>query len=170
MSLNRKLKREIANRPKYEVDGTYAENQAITRNQAYGRAPGAVAAERNIGQGLSDTVAAAQSASNDSAAILASIASANQAANQSRVQLSDQEMQARSANAGQMMAANNQMAEEKDKAWNFNVNEPYQNRIQSLRDRKKARQELTMKGIDAGIAAITMAGDAAKKVATGGIA
>ena len=63
-----------------------------------------------------------------------------------------------------LYGANNAMIDEQDKAWNFNVNEPYQNQIQELRDRRKFRQELLFKAIDtAGAVAGSVVGAKAGK-------
>ena len=47
-----------------------------------------------------------------------------------------------------LYGANQAMIDEKDKQWNFNVNEPYQNQLQALRDKKKFRQEMLFKALD----------------------
>ncbi len=40
------------------------------------------------------------------------------------------------------------MAEEKDKAWNYNVNEPYQLKLNQLVQQKKARADMLGKVLD----------------------
>ena len=47
-----------------------------------------------------------------------------------------------------MLESNTALAEEKDKAWNYNVNEPYQNQMNYLVQKKRARTETAWKMMD----------------------
>lgn len=147
-SLKNKLDRLIKNRPQYDIKDEVYENQALAKNQAFGRDRSSQIAEQNINTGMADSVGQAQQVSGSSNAILDTIAQINYGANNSLRDLAEQEAQIQSGRMNDLYGANNAVIDEQDKAWNFNVNEPYQNQIQALRDRKKFRQEALFKALD----------------------
>lgn len=160
---NKNLKKEINNRPEYQVADEYAENQTLAKNQAYGRDRAVQSAEQGIDQSAANAFENARQTSNSQPALLAALTGINANTSAAKNDLVDQEQQQRARGMGMMMQTNAQMAEEKDKAWNHNVNEPYQNRVQRLREKQKFNRDLGMKAID-------LAGSLAVKAATGGAA
>lgn len=170
MSLRKKLDKLIQNRPKYQINQEAYDNQAIARNSAYGRDNAVVNAEAQVSQNASDALATAKNATASGAGILAAVSNINANTNQANQALAQQEAQTQAAGRDKLMSANAAMIEEKDKEWNFNVNDPYQNKVQALRERRKARQELAMKGLDTVGAIAGAAVAAGKTAATGGAA
>jgi hypothetical protein len=148
MSLNRKLKKLIENRPQYEISDEYYKNQALAQNAAFGRDSAIQQQEQNINQSAADSIGQAQEVSSSTGSILSTLAAINNNKNSALQDLGVQEGQVSRANRQDYMGSNAALAEEQDKQWNYNVNEPYQNQIQSLRDRKKARQEAAFKVLD----------------------
>lgn len=159
MSLKKKINKLIQNRPKYKVDPSYANNVAIAKSQAFGRNQSIVNAEENIANSTADLAYSAGSQTNSSAGILATINSLSQGQNRSFENLAGQEAGIQQQNIGMLYGANNALAEENDKAFEYNVNEPYQNKLAELRERRKNRQETVGKIFDTvgsiGINAIT---------------
>ena len=80
--------------------------------------------------------------------MLDTIAAINSNTTQSKRDLAGQESQIKQQNIGQLLDVNNQMVDEKDKAWNYNINEPYQNIVQAQRDKRKYDQEQGNKTMD----------------------
>jgi hypothetical protein len=148
MSLKKKIDRLIKNRPQYQIQDEAFENQALAKNMAFGRDRGIMQAEDNIETQSADAIGQAQQVSNSSNAILDTIAGITGNANNSLRSLGVDEANVQASRMRDLYGANNAMIDEKDKEWNFNVNEPYQNQLQALRDRRKARQENVWKAID----------------------
>lgn len=168
MSLNKKLKKLIKDRPKYEIAEEAYQNQVTAKNAAYGRDNATVNAEQQMAKNTADSMAAAKGVSSSGAGIMALLNSTEASNNAEKVNLANQEAQAQEAGKADLAQANAAMAEEKDKAFDYNVNQPYQNAIQSLRDKKRARQELLMKGIDSATTMVNAATTAAGQSAQSG--
>jgi len=147
-SLNGKIDSLIKNRPKYQIQDEAFENQALAKNQAFGRDRGIQQAESNILANQANAMGEAQQVSGSSNAILDTIAGITGNANNSLRSLGVDEANIQSGRMRDLYGANNAMIDEKDKEWNFNVNEPYQNQIQELRNRRKAKQENFFKILD----------------------
>lgn len=149
---NKNLKKQIdeliKNRPEYTIKDEAYQNQALAKNQAFGRDRGIQQAESNIQTQAADAVGQAQQVSGSSNAILDTIAGITGNANNSLRSLGVDEANIQSGRMRDLYGANNAMIDEKDKEWNFNVNEPYQNQIQELRNRRKAKQENFFKILD----------------------
>jgi hypothetical protein len=157
-----KLSKLIKNRPQYEIQKEYEANQGLAANQAYGRDRAVTNAETQIDSQAANAFEAARQSSSSTPALMAALTGVQNNATAARGDLVDQEQQSRARGMNNMMQTNSAMAEEKDKAWNTNVNEPYQNQVQRLRDKQKFGRDLLMKGID-------LAGSLAVKGATGGL-
>lgn len=151
----------IKNRPKYNINSEAGTNQAIAGNQAayannqlYGQDQTKMLADQQVDANMANGVNAAQQSSNSTAGILSAIAGMNTGANQAKRQnaidasgrLQDKQGLAMQANS-QLMGANNAMIDEKDKAWNFNVNEPYQNLIAMKRDKGAYFRSMQNQGV-----------------------
>lgn len=174
MSLNSQINNLINNRPKYNIQPGYAQNQdiagqnvALAKNTAFGRSRAIMAQEKNIDQNAADTMYAAGNESGSTSALLNTLASVNNSRNTALRGLATDEATIQNANMAQVynqetgqMNANTAMSEEQDKAWNYNVNEPYMNKMNMLVQKKKFRQGLLMKGLDVvgGIATLGLGG------------
>jgi len=162
-SLNRQLSDLIKNRPEYTINEGAFENQAMAESQAFGRDRAIMGMENQIEQNTADALGQAQQATTSSSALLSTLGKLNESKNASLRGLATDEAAIQRDKLRDLYGANAALGEEMDKAWNFNVNEPYQNQIQAIRDKKKARQENLWKIIDT----VTSAGTS---LATGGLA
>lgn len=142
MSLNKKLKKLTANAPKYKIQDEAHQNQAVARGAAYGRNAGIQAQEQQMEQDASNSISAAKDVTSSTSGLLSTLAAIQANQDQTRRELAQQEAQIQQQNQSQLLDVNNQMIDEKDKEWNYNVNMPYQTQVANLRDRKKARAEL----------------------------
>lgn len=142
MSLNKKMDRLLKKRPTYKINNEAFENQNLARSAAFGRDRSIQMQEEQMEQDAANAVSAAKDVTGSTSGLLSTIASIQ--ANQSSAgrQLATTESAIQRDNLGTLMNANQAVIEEKDKEFDFNVNQPYQNKVQSLRDRKKARGEL----------------------------
>lgn len=170
MSLNSQINELISNRPKYKIQPGYAENQnlaqqglTLAKNTAFGRSRAIMAQEKNIDQNAADTMYAAGNESGSTSALLNTLAQVNNSRNTALRGLAADEATIQNANMAQVygqqageMNANTAMSEEQDKEWNYNVNEPYMNKLNMLVQKKKFRQGLLMKGLDVLGSAATM--------------
>lgn len=147
-SLQSKMDALVANRPEYQVADEYAENQAIAKNATMGRDQAIQQQEQNINQSAADSVGQAQEVSSSTGSILSTLAAINNNKNDALQQLGVQEGQVARQNRRDLMGANEAMAEEQDKAWNYNVNDPYQTQVAQIRDKQKFRRELPWKILD----------------------
>ncbi len=143
----RKLQRELKNAPKYKITDEAFNNQAIAQSNLYGRDRGIQMAQENVSQSAADASKQARDVTSSSSALLSAIAEINANKNQQLRGLSQDDQMLRQQKTGMLMGANNAMIDEKDKAWNYNQNMPFQMRVAALRDKIKTNQELTMAGI-----------------------
>lgn len=143
MSLNKKMERLIKNRPTYRINDEAYENQNLARSAAFGRDRSIQMQEQELEQDAANAVSEAKDVTGSTSSLLSTIASIQ--ANQSAAgrDLATTESAIQRDNLGNLYGANQAVIDEKDKEWDFNVNQPYQNKVQALRDRKKARSELT---------------------------
>lgn len=136
------MDRLIANRPQYKVQSEASQNQAIARSQVYGRNRAIQNQETQLNQDTSNAVADIKDVTSGTSGLLSTLSAIQANKDQTRRNFAGQEAQIQQQNTGQLLNTNQAMIDEQDKAWNFNVNEPYQNQIAALRERKKARGEL----------------------------
>ena len=146
--LKKQMETAIANRPKYEINPEAYENQAIAKSRAFGRDRSIQLAEENVDRDVATNIGQAKNISSNTGAILDTLSSLGTGAQDTKRGLAVNEAQLQNQKFGELYGANNAMIDEKDKAWNYNTNQPYQNTIQMLRDKRKARQEFLMKGLD----------------------
>lgn len=155
--LQKRIDELIQNRPKYEIADEYGENQAMAFANLMGRDQAVIQQEENIDQGVTDALGQAQEVSSSSGAILNTLAGLYSNKNKAYRDLAVDEAAINRSKRGELYGANTAMAEEKDKAWNYNVNEPYQLKLEQLVGKQKHRREMVGKGIDA-VASIATAG------------
>jgi hypothetical protein len=144
----KKLQKEIKNAPKYKIQGEAFENQAIAKSQAFGRDRDIQMQQENISQEASNAASEASKVSNSTTSLLSTIAAINANKNQNLRGLSQDEAGMRKGKMQDLYGANNAMIDEKDKAWNYNINMPYQMKIAALRDRIQANAEMSMAGVN----------------------
>jgi hypothetical protein len=154
----------IKNRPDYDVRDEHYQNKGLatqTRNMysdltKTGQIPGQQYVEDQLAQNTANTLASAQMYGTTNPAVLSQLAqNALQTQNQQSRNLSIEGARMRQENFGNLasatqalQSANTNIAEEEDKAWNYNVNEPYQLQVDRTRKKLKAGEEQEAKGRD----------------------
>lgn len=148
MSLNKQIQNLIRNRPKYNISDEYYANQGLATNNAFGRDRSVMAQEANIGQSAADSMYEAGNLSGSASALLGVLANVNNSKNSALRGLAADESAIQQQKLAKVLESNTALAEEKDKAWNYNVNEPYQNQMNYLVQKKRARTETAWKMMD----------------------
>lgn len=154
----------LSNRPQYQISPEYQENEALASNvrDMYSRLtntselPGQTQMQNKLAQNSANAVGSAAMYGVDNPAQLAQLANSTlQSQNEAQNQLSIEGAKFRQMNMGNYADATRNlqdtktaMAEEKDKAWSYNINEPYQNKVDSARKRIKSSTEMIQKGGD----------------------
>lgn len=142
MSLTKKINKLISNRPQYQINDEAFQNQNLARSQAFGRNSAIQAQQENVEQEANNTVQQAKDVSSSTSGLLSTIAAINANKNQNLRGLAQDEAGIKQQNMNTLYGVNNQVIDEKDKAWNYNVNDPYQTKLATLRDKKKSRADL----------------------------
>lgn len=137
----KKLNKLIDNRPKYKISDEAFDNQAIAKAEAYGRDRAIQGQEAELEQDAADAVSAAKDVTSGTSSLLSTIAAISANKDASRRDLAIGEAQLMNQKKAQLLNVNSQMIDEKDKAWNYNENMPYQMKVAALRDRIKFNQE-----------------------------
>lgn len=135
-------------RPKYQIRPEVAQNQALGAQAAFGKNAGISQGEAMADQTAAQDVNTAQQYSSNAGTILNTLKSINNNRNQTKQGLAISDANLRSAGRGQLMGANSQAIDEYDKAFNYNENQPYQNRVGAVRDFAKGGTENFWKMLD----------------------
>jgi hypothetical protein len=143
MSLRKKLNKLFDERPEYKISEEYSNNQGLARNAAFGRDRSIMAQENNLEQQSADAIGVASQYSNSASGILATLSSITDSKNQALRNLAGDEAAIQRTKMQDLYGANVAMAEEQDKAFEYNVNTPYQKTIERLQERKRRRQGIT---------------------------
>lgn len=161
-SLNKQLSTLIKKRPQYQIPDTAFDNVGLATSAAFGRDRAIQGMEEQIEQQTANAFGQAQGATSSTGALLSTLNKLNESKNASLRGLAVDEAALQRDKLRDLYGTNAELGDQMDKAWNFNVNEPYQNQIQAIRDKKKARQENLWKILDT----VTSAGTS---LLTGGI-
>lgn len=145
---NKALAREIKRAPQYTINDEAYQNQAVAQGQAFGMDRGIQTQRQNIEADAATAANQAKNVTNSTSSLLSTIASINSNKNQTLRGLTQDEASLKNQKIQQLYQVNNQMIDEKDKAWNYNVNMPYQMKIAALRDKVKANTEMSMAGVN----------------------
>lgn len=145
---NDEISKLISQKPTYNINPEYAQNQAIAQNKAYGRNRAFQTQEQNIDQSAADATNQAQQYSSSTSSILNTLSSITGQKIGALRGLGQDEAQYQGQAINDVMGTNAALAEEKDKAWNYNVNEPYQLKMNQLVQQKKNKQEMLGKLLD----------------------
>lgn len=146
---NRNLDRELANAPKYKITEEAFENQALAQGQAFGQDRAIQMAREDASQTAANTAVEARNITNSTSALLQTLATINQSRNQQLRGLAQDDAVLRNQKMQQLYGANAAMTDERDKAWNYNVNMPFQMRVAKYRDQAKVGSEMEMAGVAA---------------------
>lgn len=137
----KKLKELIDKRPEYKINQEAYDNQAIAKAEAYGRDRGIQRQETQLEQDAANAVGDVKDVASSTNALLGAITAIKANQNSARRGLAQDEAQLMAQKKSQLLNVNQQMIDEKDKAWNYNKNMPYQMKVAALRDRVKYNQE-----------------------------
>lgn len=143
MSLKKKIDAQVAARPKYNISNQYYDNQAMARNAAFGRDTAIQQQENNLEQESADAIGMAGQYSNSASGILSTLSSISSSKNQALRNLAVDESAIHRQKQQDLYGVNTQLAEEQDKAFEYNVNTPYQQKIERLQESKRRRQGVT---------------------------
>jgi hypothetical protein len=146
---NRALNKELANAPKYKITDEAFENQAMARSTAFGRDRGIQMGQENIAQSASDAASQARNVTNSTSSLLSTISAIQANKNQQLRGLAQDDAVLRNQKMQQLQGVNSQLIDEKDKAWNYNENMPFQMRVAMHRDKAKVGSEMEMAGVAA---------------------
>ena len=155
-SLKSQIDQLVANRPQYNIANEYGTNQDLATTNAFGRDRSIQQQESNIEQQSANTAGQIGDYSSNTGALLDALRGITSDKNTALRNLGADEAAIQQQKLGTLMGTNTVMAEEKDKAWNYNVNQPYQTKMKNLVDRRKARQENAWKAVDAALSLGTM--------------
>jgi hypothetical protein len=147
-NLKKQLDQLLANRPKYNIADEYGQNQALAGAQAFGRDRAIQGQENNIEQQSADSLGEASQVSSSTSSLLNTIGNISDSKNNALRGLATDEAGINRAKMQDLFGSNIAMGEEKDKAFDYNVNQPYQNKVAELRTRRKAKQENAWKIAD----------------------
>lgn len=160
MDINDEITSLIAARPKYKVDGAYGQNQAMARANTFGRDKAIQGQENNIESDATNAIGTAQDYSSSTSGLLSTLSQITGNKNNALRGLATDEASIQQQKLNQVYGTNKDMAEENDKAWNYNVNEPYQKKLNYLVQKKKTQDENLFKILDTvgslGLGAATM--------------
>lgn len=136
-------------RPKYTVNPEVDQNKEISTNAAFGQNPAIAQGNAIADQTAAEDINTAQQYSNNTGNILNTLRAINSNRNKTKqgLALSDAEMRAQARQ--NLLGTNKDIIDELDKAWNYNVNEPYQNKIAQNREMQKEATESFWKILDA---------------------
>ncbi len=135
-------------RPKYQIQPEVRQNQALGAAAAFGKNAAISGGEAMADQTAAQDVNTAQQYSSNAGTILNTLKAINSNRNQTKQGLAISDAQLRSQGRTQLMGANAAAIDEADKAWNYNTNQPYQNRVGAVRDFAKGGTENFWKMLD----------------------
>lgn len=143
------LDRELANAPKYQITEEAFANQAMAQSDAFGRDRSIQMAQEDTAQTAANTIGEARNVTNSTSALLQTLATINQSRNQQLRGLAQDEAVLMNQKRQQLYGANTAMIDERDKAWNYNQNMPFQMRVAKYRDQAKVGSEMELAGVAA---------------------
>lgn len=138
------LNKTLANAPKYKINQEAFDNQAIARGQAYGRNTAIQMGQENNDAAANNAANQARDVSSSSSALMNAIQQIQSGRNAANRGLAIDDASIRQQNVQNLQNVNNQMIDEKDKAWEYNVNTPFQNRVAQYRDQFTAARQVQM--------------------------
>lgn len=138
------LNKTLANAPKYNIHAEAKQNQALAKANAFGRDRSIQMAQEDVAQSANNAATQAKDVTNSTSSLLSTISQIQAQKNASMRSLAQDDAQMRQEKMLNLQNANNAMIDEKDKAWNYNVNEPFQNRVAQYRDQFKTAREVQM--------------------------
>ena len=145
---NKKLNKLLKNAPKYKISDETFENPSIARSRAYGPDRGIQMQMEDLNQSVANAVSEAKDVTSGTSSLLSTIAALQANRDNAMRSFAEMESERRDAKFADLYAANNAVVDEKDKAFEYNQNMPYQMKVAALRDRIKYNQEMMLKGVE----------------------
>lgn len=145
----KKLGKLLKNAPKYSINKEAFENQNVARTRAFGKDRDVQMQQENIEQSAAQAANQAQDVSSSTAALLNTMSAIQANRTGAQRDLTQMEAGLRNQRMAEFFGAQNMMIDEKDKAWNYNTNMPFQMKVAAQRDRQKYNTELMLKGVEA---------------------
>ena len=142
----KRLKKELANAPKYQITDEAKSNQALAKANAFGRDRAIEQAGEDVSRSAENAANQARDVTSSSSALLSTIAQIQGNKNDALRSLGQADAASRQQKLLNLQGVNSDMIDEKDKAWNYNVNMPFQNRVAMYRDKMKYGQDLQSAG------------------------
>jgi broad specificity phosphatase PhoE len=136
------------NRPKYNIPTEATENKALAQQSAFGQNPAIAQGNALADQSAAEDINTAQQYSSSTGNILNTLKAINANKNLAKRNLSVTDAEMRSNARNNLIGVNKDTIDELDKAWNYNVNEPYQNQVASNREFAKSMNESFWKILD----------------------
>lgn len=128
-------------RPKYKVNPQYTDNVALAEGRAFGTNTAIDQGNNQLDQDQAEGINNAQRYSSSASSILNTLSSLTGKKMQSQRALVGDNAQLQVQGANQLQDANRALAEENDKAWNYNNNMPYQNMVEDINKAQPAIAE-----------------------------
>lgn len=119
------------NRPTYKVNTGYDENRALASQEAFGVNPSIQQGLDQADQDQAETLNQAQQYSSSASSIMNTLSSLSGRRMSTQRQLRGIQGQFNQQGRRELAMSNKDLAEERDKEWNYNVNEPYQYNVQT---------------------------------------
>lgn len=134
--------------PKYKINDEAFENQNIARAEAFGRDRAIQMKQEQLEQDTANSVSEVKDVTSSTSSLLSAIAAIEANKSDATRALAQDEAALMNQKKLNLMEVNRNMIDEKDKEWNYNVNMPFQMKVAATRDKRKANEELTLKGIE----------------------
>jgi len=135
-------------RPKYNVQPEYDQNKALAAMSAFGQNAAVRRGEDQLDQDSAEAMYNAQRYSSNTNSLLNTLRSITGSKIQGKRQLAGMDAQYQQQGRQQLAGANVASAEEADKAWNYNVNMPYQLQLEQQQQLNKYGAETGWKFMD----------------------
>lgn len=135
-------------RPKYNILPENEQNKALAAQAAFGINPSIRQGISQVEQNAAEDVNTAQQYTANTGSILNVLKSINSNKNFTDQNLLGTSGQLQMQGRNQLMGANLNAIDEQDKAWNYNINQPYQNRVAANRELIKGTSENFWKLLD----------------------
>ena len=129
--------------PKYKIQEEAFQNQSMARSRAFGRDRSIQMQEENIEQEAANAAGEAKDITGSTSSLLSTIAAINANKGEQLRGLAQDESQVQAANMNQLYAANENMIDEQDKAFNQNEMAPWDAKLRGLQQKKQNRANLT---------------------------
>lgn len=135
-------------RPEYVKNKAYDENIALARASAFGTDRGIEGQVKAIDESSAEAMGKATQYSSSTSGLLEALSNVTTGKNKALRGIAQDQGAIQQQKLAALMGANVMGAEEEDKAWNYNTNQPYQMGVQETRDRRKYYEEHANDALD----------------------